>query len=98
MPIPFSYTTFATACDPDSEFSPVKVYDRTTSWEEPALRVHENPPLDVTAIDNLPSMLPVESSEDYARQLLPSLLVLVDPDAGVWRRARAEFDTHVGRL
>lgn len=86
------------ACDPDSEFSPIKVYDRATSWEAPALRVYENPPLDVTAIDNLPSMLPVESSEDYARQLLPSLLELANPNAGVWRRARAEFDVHVSRV
>ena len=46
------------ACDPTSDFSPIKVYDRVTSWEEPALRVHDAPPLDVMAIDNLPSLLP----------------------------------------
>lgn len=86
------------ACDPGSEFSPIKVYDRTTTWDDPALRVHDDPPLDVTAIDNLPSMLPAESSEDYARQLLPSLLELADPNAGVWQRALSEFDTHVGRI
>lgn len=86
------------ACDPTSDFSPVKVYDRTTTWAEPALRVHEAPPLDVMAIDNLPSMLPVESSEDYARQLLPSLLTLDDLDAGVWGRAKTTFDTHLARV
>lgn len=86
------------ACDPESDFSPIKVYDRTTTWDEPALRVHDNPPLDVTAIDNLPSMLPVESSEDYAEQLLPSLLTLDNLDTGVWGRAKATFDTHIGRL
>ncbi|WP_299727658.1 saccharopine dehydrogenase [uncultured Tateyamaria sp.] len=80
------------ACDPDSDFSPIKVYDRTTTWEAPSLRVHDAPPLDVTAIDNLPSMLPVESSEDYADQLLPSLRTLGDLNAGVWGRARATFD------
>ena len=80
------------ACDPDSDFSPIKVYDRTTTWDVPALRVHDHPVLDVTAIDNLPSMLPVESSEDYADQLLPSLLTLDDLDTGVWGRARATFD------
>ena len=83
------------ACDPDSDFSPIKVYDRTTTWADPALRVHDDPVLDVTAIDNLPSMLPVESSEDYAAQLLPSLLTLPDLSAGVWGRAKAEFDKHV---
>lgn len=84
------------ACDPDSNFSPIKVYDRTTTWDAPALRVHHAPALDVTAIDNLPSMLPVESSEDYADQLLPSLLGLGDLSEGVWGRARATFDRATG--
>jgi len=83
------------ACDPDSEFSPIKVYDHTTTWDEPALRVHDTPPLDVTAIDNLPSMLPVESSQDYAAQLLPTLLTLDSLTTGVWGRAKATFDTHM---
>lgn len=86
------------ACDPTSDFSPIKVYDRTTSWDEPALRVATDPVLDVTAIDNLPSLLPVESSEDYAAQLLPSLLALDRLEAGVWGRARAEFERHVAGL
>ncbi len=83
------------ACDPGSDFSPIKVYDRTTDWNDPALRVHSAPPLDVTAIDNLPSMLPVESSEDYAAQLLPSLLTLAQLDSGVWARAEATFNEHL---
>ena len=86
------------ACDPTSDFSPIKVYDRVTEWEEPALRVAEVPPLDVTAIDNLPSMLPVESSQDYAAQLLPSLLTLTSLEVGVWGRAKAEYDTHTSGL
>ena len=83
------------ACDPDSDFSPIKVYDRTTTWDQPGLRVHPEPPLDVTAIDNLPSMLPVESSEDYAQQLLPSLVTLTSLDQGVWARAAATFQEHL---
>ncbi len=86
------------ACDPTSDFSPIKVYDRVTTWDAPALRVHDDPPLDVTAIDNLPSLLPRESSEDYAAQLLPSLLALGDLDSGVWGRAKAEFDRHISTL
>ncbi|MEI7599932.1 MAG: saccharopine dehydrogenase [Aestuariivirga sp.] len=86
------------ACDPTSDFSPIKVYDRATDWEAPALRVWDAPPLDVMAIDNLPSLLPVESSEDYATQLLPSLLTLDDLDAGVWGRAFTEFTRHTATL
>lgn len=83
------------ACDPDSSFNPVKVYDRVTTWDQPAHRVHETPPLDVTAIDNLPSILPLESSEDFAKQLLPSLLDLVRDRTGVWARAKTTFKTHL---
>ena len=83
------------ACDPASEFSPVKVYDRTTTWDAPALRVHDSPVLDVTAIDNLPSLLPLESSMDFAKQLLPWLGTLDNLDAGVWGKAKATFDRHL---
>lgn len=86
------------ACDPTSDFSPIKVYDRVTEWDAPALRVHDTPPLDVTAIDNLPSLLPVESSEDYAAQLLPTLLALGDLNTGVWGRAGADYLRHSAGL
>lgn len=86
------------ACDPTSEFSPIKVYDLTTTWDEPALRVANDPALDVTAIDNLPSLLPVESSIDYASQLLPSLVKLSNLDTGVWGRAKQIFDAHVNTV
>lgn len=86
------------ACDPDSDYNPVPVYDRATTWDAPALRVHDTPPLDVMAIDNLPSMLPLESSEDYAGQLLPTLLTLGDLGDGVWVRAQAEFATHISKV
>ncbi len=82
------------ACDPDSDYNPVPVYDKATTWDAPALRVHDTPVLDVTAIDNLPSMLPRESSEDFAEQLLPSLLTLTDLTSGVWGRAAADFNEH----
>ena len=83
------------ACDPDSDYNPLPIYDRATTWAEPALRVHDTPPLDVMAIDNLPSMLPVESSHDFAAQLLPSLLTLGDINAGVWGRAHDTFQHHL---
>jgi saccharopine dehydrogenase (NAD+, L-lysine-forming) len=83
------------ACDPDSDYNPVPVYDRATTWAKPALRVHDDPPLDVMAIDNLPSLLPVESSQDYAAQLLPSLLTLDALDHGVWARAEDTYTIHM---
>jgi saccharopine dehydrogenase (NAD+, L-lysine-forming) len=59
------------ACDPDSDYNPIPVYSEATTWAQPVHRVHDTPPLDVMAIDNLPSLLPRESSLDFAAQLLP---------------------------
>ena len=86
------------ACDPDSAFNPVPVYDRATTWEAPALRVHDDPPLDVMAIDNLPSLLPLESSQDFAEQLLPTLQGLAKDPAGIWDRAEGLFRDHLAAL
>ena len=83
------------ACDPDSDYNPVPVYDRATTWQDPVIRVASDPVLDVMAIDNLPSLLPVESSQDYAAQLLASLATLTRLDAGVWARAQAVFDDNM---
>jgi len=83
------------ACDPDSDYNPVPVYNEATTWDAPATRVHDTPPLDVMAIDNLPSLLPLESSHDYAGQLLPSLLTLDDLGTGVWARAETTFNDNI---
>ncbi|MGM0662142.1 MAG: saccharopine dehydrogenase [Pseudomonadota bacterium] len=83
------------ACDPDSDYNPVPLYDAATTWAAPVTRVRRAPPLDVMAIDNLPSLLPVESSHDYATQLLASLATLDRLDQGVWARAEAVFNTHI---
>ncbi len=84
------------ACDPTHDFNPIRVYDRLTSWEAPIIRVHDTPPLDVLSIDNLPSLLPLESSDDFAEQLLPLLQALPDPVAPVWQAVRTLFREHAG--
>lgn len=81
------------ACDPDSDYNPVPIYDAATDWAAPARRVHDAPPMDVMAIDNLPSLLPVESSHDFAALLLPSLRSLGHLGDGVWGRAHDQFNS-----
>lgn len=61
-------------CDVGSPLNVLPVYDETTSWDEPARRLRAQPPLDLIAIDNLPSLLPLESSADFSAALLPHLL------------------------
>ena len=83
------------SCDPTSAFNPIPLYNRATSFADPVIRATSGPPpLDITAIDNLPSMLPLESSQDFAAQLLPFLLELDTIDDGIWGRAGAVFKAH----
>lgn len=87
------------SCDPGSPYNPIPIYDHATSFDDPVIRAGDgNPPLDVMAIDNLPSMLPVESSEDYAAQLLPSLRALSNIERGVWGRAQDIFKKKISEL
>jgi saccharopine dehydrogenase (NAD+, L-lysine-forming) len=86
------------ACDPDSDYNPIPVYNRATTWDTPATRVSREPLLDVMAIDNLPSLLPAESAEDYAAQLLPVLTQLAQIEQGVWGRAKQIFQSHLKTL
>ena len=83
-------------CDPFGAHNPLPLYTATTSLASPSRRLLEpaagEPPLDLIAIDHLPSLLPVESSTDFSARLLPHLLALDRPDRGVWARAVRVFE------
>ena len=78
------------ACDVSSARNVLPIYDRGTSWQEPVLRLTGGgQPLDVIAIDNLPSLLPAEASAAFSADLAPLLLSLGDTPA--WRRCLRAF-------
>ncbi|MFF4655377.1 saccharopine dehydrogenase [Streptomyces sp. NPDC001381] len=77
-------------CDVGSPLNVLPVYDRTTEWTDPVRRLRKEPPLDLIAIDNLPSLLPRESSTDFSAALLPQLLEF--PGGGAWARCLDRFD------
>jgi saccharopine dehydrogenase (NAD+, L-lysine-forming) len=79
------------ACDPDSYYNPIPIYSVPTTWTSPSLKIASDQPLDVMAIDNLPSLLPKESSIDFAEQLFPYLVQLFEKNYGVWQRAKQVF-------
>ena len=79
------------SCDPDSSFNPIPIYNSPTNWAVPVIRVNTPQILDVMAIDNLPSLLPYESSVDFSKQLLPLLFDLNESIKGVWKRAEETF-------
>ncbi|MFH8699973.1 saccharopine dehydrogenase [Streptomyces chartreusis] len=75
--------------DVGSALNVLPVYDRTTEWTDPVRRLRKEPPLDLIAIDNLPSLLPRESSADFSSALLPQLLQF--ETGGPWGRCRDRF-------
>ncbi|WP_435212937.1 saccharopine dehydrogenase [Streptomyces sp. bgisy034] len=75
--------------DVGSPLNVLPVYDRTTEWSDPVRRLRKEPPLDLIAIDNLPSLLPRESSVDFSSALLPQLLRF--ETGGPWGRCRDRF-------
>ena len=79
------------ACDPDSDYNPIPIYSAPTTWAKPGLNISSNPPLHLMAIDNLPSLLPKESSFDFAEQLFPYLMEFDKKHNKVWERSKAIF-------
>jgi len=84
------------SCDPFSDANPLPIYSSCTTMDEPSLRIVKPAAgtrvLDLISIDHLPSLLPVESSEEFATALLPYLLQVDHLNAGVWQRAAAVFN------
>lgn len=64
------------SCDPTKPNNPFPIYSNATSWTHPVYN-DPNKPLDVIAIDNMPSLLPRESS-DYFSSLLTKILLSDD--------------------
>lgn len=63
------------SCDPDSDCNMVPLYEKATNLDEPLVQVTSGDyPLQLTAIDNLPSILPKESSFDFSSQLAPHII------------------------
>ncbi len=75
------------SCDPFSDFNPLPVYEAPTTWETPFKNLGNG--VEITAIDNLPSMLPYEASVDFSSQLINSLLVY--PNGPEWLAAQTSF-------
>ncbi|MEC4019656.1 saccharopine dehydrogenase [Streptomyces sp. H27-D2] len=88
-------------CDVTSQCNVLPVYDDVTDWEHPVRRLRGgDPPVEVIAIDNLPSLLPGEASRAFSAELLPQLMALVSQGdtAPAWARCLHTFEAaaHAG--
>ena len=92
-------------CDVTGPTNMLPVNTEITTWEEPVRRLydgtpeHAASPLEVIAIDNLPSLLPREASEGFSADLTPHLLGLGEEGgpSGPWQAAARAFDEAQGR-
>ena len=80
------------SCDPYHPNNPFPVYSECTTWEVPEKRIQQTQ-TSLLAIDNLPSLLPKESSQDFAQQLLPHLKSLPRWSTP-WKSSLEQFTEH----
>jgi hypothetical protein len=81
------------SCDPYGNYNPLPIYHQCTTFKQPCLElITGEKPLNLIAIDHLPSLLPKESSEDYGQQLVKHLLGLNNIEQGVWPKALKLFN------
>ncbi len=89
------------SCDTTNPHNPLPVYEVATTFDKPVLSVKSaNPlPMDVIAIDHLPTLLPREASDMFVQDLLPTLKQLKnEKTARVWTEAAALYSTKVGEM
>lgn len=83
------------SCDPNNPKNPLPIYKvpESTSFDNPVMRVVDgDSPVDLVAIDHLPSLVPAESSTEFSAGLLPLLADFGGDAEGVWKRAIEFFD------
>lgn len=87
-------TTIAdVSCDPLSDYNPLPIYRAPTTWQKPFIEIGRNgagKTIELTAIDNLPSLIPREASDDFSNQFTPVLMRFDDGEE--WQAAKQVFD------
>ena len=79
------------SCDVTKSNHPFrKLYQEPTTWQQPVLSA--GPFFDVIALDNLPALLPKDSSDSFSAKFTDLLLFGSNNDANVWTRAAKKFE------
>ena len=68
------------SCDTTNPHNPIPFANQNSTFANPVIRVGDIGPsgIDLVTIDNLPSLLPREASDEFADAMLPYLLALAD--------------------
>ena len=86
------------SCDYANPNNPIPIYHQSSNLNNPVIPIITTDPLyDLIAVDNLPSLFPQESSNDFSKQLYPYLTKLSNSLPSetendiVWQRAEKFF-------
>ncbi len=72
------------SCDYTKPNNPIKLYNRATTWKNPVFSY--NKLVQIISIDNLPSLIPKESSDDFSQKLFEILLEYNSDPNKIWER------------
>jgi len=75
------------SCDYNNSNNPIKIYNQATTWSEPVYSYNEF--VDIISINNLPSLLPKDSSDEFSG-ILVKLLLNFNKDS-VWEKNKNYF-------
>lgn len=84
------------SCDYTHPFNPIPLYNCATTWEKPVYKYNEF--VDIIAIENLPSLLPKESSDDFSSTLVKILATLPADENNYWKNNLAFYLDSVAKM
>jgi len=70
------------SCDSSKPNNPIQLYTKNTTWESPVYKYNDL--VSIIAIDNMPSLLPKESSYSFSKSLTQELF---NEDSYIWENA-----------
>jgi saccharopine dehydrogenase (NAD+, L-lysine-forming) len=77
------------SCDNSKINNPIKLNNQSTSWEEPVITYNSN--IDIISIENLPSLLPKESSDDFSIIFYELLLNFHIENNKIWENNKKRY-------
>ena len=81
------------SCDFTNENNPIRIYNKLTTHANPVLKINEF--VDLIAIDNLPTLAPIESSKDFSNKLVYLLIGINDEKKSIWDNCLSKFYEHL---
>lgn len=79
------------SCDATNPNNPLPIYTTFTTFDDPIVRIlpDADKPIDIISIDHLPSLVPSESSREFAGLMIEHLRKFAETD--VWKRSHDLF-------